>query len=615
MSHQQAHYIFKLRRNITLEGDLSLAKAELEAFLPDPIRAVNDISIVTQEFPILAKVVIGQGLTDFSRVSGTQAYLGTGRLAELSDLIRCLSFIQEIYCLTADTTYSRETASLIENRLGKVITFEARNAYLIIKALPHNMLVEVTEGIARHSKNAAQTKQNLHLLLQELLGVTKDPPSVRFARTALSAAFTTSHLSHDLHYYKAKFFPRMVRSLINISVKRVNRQEHRFLDNFAGSGTAILEASLLGIPSVGIDIDPLSALIANTKMQVIHLDSEFVANEAELARQQLERQEHSQLGLFHSSRNWTGDGHIKFPFWLMKNRKMTSETAAELCQEIQAVQSVLTNCDPQIRNLFSVLLSDAISRKIKMRFMGTGVGRFSLTFAKTSIARLFINSLTRYVKVVAVCEWLRNECHFKFADSTVVNADTRQIPDSLGKFDILVSSPPYLPASSGRESYAKARAVSLIALGMKSQDDVDNLVDDSIGSMQANDLTFDFLTDRERHIVEWLEHDELRAIKAAPTARYFYDMRQTFSEMYRVLVPGALAVMVSGKESTFYQFSTREPLYVVPAAELLAEQAQSTGFEVEKLHDIQLSKSNRNARPRSLDDYYETLIFLKKPEA
>jgi len=28
---------------------------------------------------------------------------------------------------------------------------------------------------------------------------------------------------------------------------------------------------------------------------------------------------------------------------------------------------------------------------------------------------------------------------------------------------------------------------------------------------------------------------------------------------------------------------------------------------------VQLNKSNRNARPRSLDDYYETLIVLKQP--
>jgi len=82
-----------------------------------------------------------------------------------------------------------------------------------------------------------------------------------------------------------------------------------------------------------------------------------------------------------------------------------------------------------------------------------------------------------------------------------VTADTRHIPDELGMFDILVTSPPYMPASSGRESYAKARAPSLIALGMRRHDDVDLLVDESIGSMEGNGVDLALLRPEERTIV------------------------------------------------------------------------------------------------------------------
>jgi ubiquinone/menaquinone biosynthesis C-methylase UbiE len=90
-------------------------------------------------------------------------------------------------------------------------------------------------------------------------------------------------------------------------------------------------------------------------------------------------------------------------------------------------------------------------------------------------------------------------------------------------------------------------------------------------------------------------------------------MRQALTEMGRVLLPGGRAVVVTGKQSTFYRFATREALYVVPAAAILAEEAERAGFEVSALHDIQLKKANMNARPRSLDDYYETLIMLRRP--
>jgi len=306
-----------------------------------------------------------------------------------------------------------------------------------------------------------------------------------------------------------------------------------------------------------------------------------------------------------------------FPAWLMKNRKMTPGIAAELSKEIDAVQVAVAACDPRVRRLFRVLMSDAISRKIRMRFLGTGVGRFSLTFAKTPIAQIFSKSLKKYAKVAATSEWLRHTVHLHFTDAQVARADARCIPDDLGRFDILVTSPPYLPASSGRESYAKSRAPSLIALGMRKPDEIDDLVDDSIGSMYGDgvDLENETLMECERDLVEWLRRDELRAIKAEPTARYFLDMRRAFSEMRRVMLPDAYCIVVSGKQSAFYQFSTRKTLYVVPSAQILADEARSVGFEIESLQDVQLVKLNRNARPRSLDDYYETIITLRSPRS
>jgi hypothetical protein len=84
--------------------------------------------------------------------------------------------------------------------------------------------------------------------------------------------------------------------------------------------------------------------------------------------------------------------------------------------------------------------------------------------------------------------------------------------------------------------------------------------------------------------------------------------------MRKYLAPGAIIGLVSGKQSTFYEFSTRKVLYVAESAQLLAHEAQRAGFELTAMHDVQLMKSNKNARPRSLDDYYETVIFLRNPQ-
>jgi len=47
----------------------------------------------------------------------------------------------------------------------------------------------------------------------------------------------------------------------------------------------------------------------------------------------------------------------------------------------------------------------------------------------------------------------------------------------------------------------------------------------------------------------------------------------------------------------------------------LGDTARIAGFQIDDVLHLQLRKSNPNARPRSLDDYYESLLILRKPAA
>lgn len=113
-------------------------------------------------------------------------------------------------------------------------------------------------------------------------------------------------------------------------------------------------------------------------------------------------------------------------------------------------------------------------------------------------------------------------------------------------------------------------------------------------------------------LYEWLKNDELRSIKAIPTYIYYVMLKKALQESYRVLMCGGLAVYIIGKESVFYKFSTREVLYRVKCDLIFKDIAISCGFVVEEKIDVQLDKKNRNARPRSLDSYYETVFLLRK---
>src|SRR5262249_53893459 len=91
-------FVFKLRRNITLEGDVALAKMELAAFLPNKLEAVNSLQELSSSFPALANLGQFGALDAYSRKSGQQGFLTYAPLPLLSELLRCLSFVQYIYC-------------------------------------------------------------------------------------------------------------------------------------------------------------------------------------------------------------------------------------------------------------------------------------------------------------------------------------------------------------------------------------------------------------------------------------------------------------------------------------------------------------------------------------
>lgn len=72
------------------------------------------------------------------------------------------------------------------------------------------------------------------------------------------------YLSHWFYPYKGKFHPQMARALLNIMQLEPG---DTVLDPFIGSGTTALEAQLLGIRCVGVDISPVCALVSRVKTE------------------------------------------------------------------------------------------------------------------------------------------------------------------------------------------------------------------------------------------------------------------------------------------------------------------------------------------------------------
>lgn len=80
--------------------------------------------------------------------------------------------------------------------------------------------------------------------------------------------------SHSYFKYPCKFIPEIPRWFLK---KYINKNDI-ILDPFSGSGTTVLESSIRGIKSVGIEISKLSQLLAKVKTYKLNQEEIIIIN-------------------------------------------------------------------------------------------------------------------------------------------------------------------------------------------------------------------------------------------------------------------------------------------------------------------------------------------------
>ena len=101
----------------------------------------------------------------------------------------------------------------------------------------------------------------------------------------------TSYATHGLFPYRGKYHPQMIKALINIMGMTPGAT---VLDPMAGSGTTAIEAAIMGIDSIAVDVSPFCAFMAKTKVGALTADvtdlKELLANSSRI------RKVHNELG-------------------------------------------------------------------------------------------------------------------------------------------------------------------------------------------------------------------------------------------------------------------------------------------------------------------------------
>lgn len=414
-----------------------------------------------------------------------------------------------------------------------------------------------------------------------------------------------NYLSHGFHKYKAKFFPRMARALTNFVAP-----SGIVGDPYMGSGTLAVEASLLGVKAVGVDIDPLSVMIANLKTEALR----STADVFESALADVE----ATLASYTSGDSSHLPGSDFLPRFIASKVRDGAEIQVE--SELRALRFAVSGVRDSSGQQFMLLaLSHSMATKVSLRWMGTGDPRFSLSVAKRSLVSIFFSHARFMIQRMRDRDRLASEGLIvpPMSGGGTVLGDARRLPWETESLDGIVTSPPYIPASSGRETYLRSRAPSLVALGLLSEAELIEREGQLVGSIERSAMPdAEGLPESVRDLVAWMLPQRARKPKALPTAAYFLDIAASLREIGRTLRPGAKAAMVLSHQHVFYDSSTREHVrtIVMPdiVQQLIDDPTNRIPLAVRASYRLPLPKMDYAARPASTGEYAEAIIVLQR---
>jgi DNA modification methylase len=405
----------------------------------------------------------------------------------------------------------------------------------------------------------------------------------------LSFKGETSHPAHNTHAFAAKFPSQLPRVLI----ESLTKPGDVVLDPMSGSGTALVEAALMGRVGIGTDMDILAVKLSQAKtsaldLPLVRLTINQVVSHATFTYR-------SRALDIESFLQKTYDPKVRtfFEYWF---RKDTIEQLACLVKEIRQI----TN--PSIRNFCEVIFSSIIVTKSG----GVSIARdLAHSRPHKDDSKKVKNAIEFYAEKANKALAAMEEFGKAPGKSMVVRGDTRSLPLAKGTVDLIITSPPYANAID----YMRAHKFSLYWLGLD-YDYLAELRKRYIGA-EVKQSVGEFPYRLASQVIKEVSKKDQR--KAGILLRYFQDMEMALSEMYRVLKSGKSTVIVVGS-------STIRGIDVL-THEVIGEMAKAKGFSLIGMVPRPIDRDKRmmpmgnktNGNGIEARMHQEFVIFLNKP--
>jgi hypothetical protein len=338
--------------------------------------------------------------------------------------------------------------------------------------------------------------------------------------------FKTGYATHGLFPYRGKFHPQMVKALLNVMGLKPGET---VLDPMMGSGTTLIEATLMGFNSIGVDRSPFCHFMTQAKLDGLRVPIGHVEWASQNAAAVFEHFSHVSG---HPGKEKTSRKPTQVRLGL--DRPSKPQKAPKHLREILEIDMV--------RNFLLLAFLDSAGYSIRSR--------------RKEPFEQFRAILERYLFVARKIQTVLRGVESELGHTAALVGDARSLTLADSQVDGILFSPPY----SFAIDYVKNDAFHLQVLGV----DAPSLKEDMIG-LRGGSL-------REQYDL------------------YVQDIRRVVEECSRVLRPGRFCTIVVGTNNQqLSRILEVEPQSVKSIPRLLVELAEESGLSLVRSIERQIT--------------------------
>ncbi len=429
--------------------------------------------------------------------------------------------------------------------------------------------------------STGSSAQPISLPGSELWCTVADMAPVERPRTngAMNTLLAQDAPAHDWYRFVLSFPPHLVRDYAQKFGLDANS---RILDPFCGTGTTLVEAKKLGVPSCGLEAVPVSRLAASTKVNWTP-DPDKLLKHAELV---------AEKALAMLAADGISDEPAQSVPQGVKLRTLPDASAKLLLKNsisalpLHKVLVLIDALDGEYDSAFADHERLALARILPMEVGNLRFGP-EVGLGKVKVDAPVVSAWLERVR--AMCADLHQLRPLAATSAVALDADARMVGELLepNSIDAVITSPPY----PNEKDYSRTVRLESVLLGyLSSRSDLQSmkkgLVRSNTRGVYRGDtddawVQDDAEVDRiaaaiETRRVELNKDSGFERMYHRVTKLYFGGMARHLISLSHALKPGARLAYVVGDQASYLRVMIR-------TGQLLAEIAERAGYEVESI--------------------------------